>query len=46
MPSTDVGTLASPTTVHDFSLDIRSKMTSILAGMILNQQRRWPHDEN
>ena len=39
MPSTDVGPLAPPATVQGFSLDIRLQMTSILAGMILNQQQ-------
>ena len=39
MYTTDVGTLASPATVQGLSLDIRTQMATILAGMILGQHQ-------
>lgn len=39
MHTTDVGTLASPATVQGLSVDIRTQMATILAGMILSQHQ-------
>ena len=39
IPTIGAGTLTSPATIQDFSLDIRFEMTNILAGMILGQQQ-------